>query len=70
MWTQAVAIWWILFTSNYILWIVGAIVLGLETAMVYPTLQAAISDIAHPDWRSSAMGVYRLWRDSGYALAH
>lgn len=68
MWTQAVAIWWILFASNYVLWIVGAIVLGLGTAMVYPTLQAAISDVAHPDWRASAMGVYRLWRDSGYAF--
>lgn len=36
--------------------------------MVYPTLQAAISDVVHPDWRASAMGVYRLWRDSGYAF--
>ncbi|MEX2461405.1 MAG: MFS transporter [Paenibacillaceae bacterium] len=68
MWTQAAAIWWILFTHDYTLWIVGAIVLGLGTAMVYPTLQAAISDVAHPDWRASAMGVYRLWRDSGYAF--
>lgn len=36
--------------------------------MVYPTLQAAISDVAAPHWRASAMGVYRFWRDSGYAL--
>lgn len=68
MWTQAAAIWWILFANHYVLWIAGAIVLGLGTAMVYPTLQAAISDVAHPDWRASAMGVYRLWRDSGYAF--
>jgi MFS family permease len=68
MWTQAAAIWWILFANNFALWIAGAIVLGLGTAMVYPTLQAAISDVAHPDWRASAMGVYRLWRDSGYAF--
>ncbi|MEB3101049.1 MFS transporter [Ferviditalea candida] len=68
MWTQAVAIWWILFAGSFPLWILGAIVLGLGTAMVYPTLQAAISDVAHPDWRASAMGVYRLWRDSGYAF--
>lgn len=68
MWTQAAAIWWILFAGSYSLWILGAILLGLGTAMVYPTLQAAISDVAHPDWRASAMGVYRLWRDSGYAF--
>jgi len=36
--------------------------------MVYPTLLAAISDLAHPSWRASALGVYRLWRDSGYAF--
>jgi MFS family permease len=36
--------------------------------MVYPTLLAAVSDVAHPDWRASAVGVYRLWRDGGYAL--
>jgi predicted MFS family arabinose efflux permease len=35
--------------------------------MVYPTLLAAIGDVAHPSWRASALGVYRLWRDSGYA---
>jgi hydroxyacylglutathione hydrolase len=39
----------------------------LGTALVYPTLLAAVSDVAHPDWRASAVGVYRLWRDSGYA---
>jgi MFS family permease len=42
--------------------------LGLGTALVYPTLLAAISDVAHPDWRASAVGVYRLWRDGGYAI--
>jgi MFS family permease len=40
----------------------------LGTALVYPTLLAAISDVAHPEWRASAVGVYRLWRDSGYAI--
>src|SRR5260221_2995025 len=39
--------------------------LGLGTALVHPTLLAAISDVAHPDWRASAVGVYRLWRDRG-----
>src|SRR5690348_1731484 len=42
--------------------------LGLGTALVYPTLLATIADVAHPDWRASAVGVYRLWRDSGYAI--
>jgi MFS family permease len=42
--------------------------LGAGTAMVYPTLLAAIGDVAHPAWRASAVGVYRLWRDSGFAV--
>jgi MFS family permease len=46
----------------------GATLLGLGTAMVYPTLLAAIGDVAHPSWRASAVGVYRLWRDLGYAV--
>ncbi|MDE1988833.1 MAG: MFS transporter [Betaproteobacteria bacterium] len=46
----------------------GAVLLGLGTAMVYPTLLAAIGDVAHPTWRASAVGVYRLWRDLGYAV--
>mgnify|MGYP000259451079 FL=1 len=49
-------------------WIGSAALLGLGTAMVYPTLLAAIGDVAHPSWRASAVGVYRLWRDSGYAV--
>lgn len=68
MWVQALSIWWILFSGEYSYWVVGAIALGIGTAMVYPTLQAAISDVAHPTWRASSMGVYRLWRDSGYAF--
>ena len=42
--------------------------LGIGTAMVYPTLLAAIGDVAHPSWRASSVGVYRLWRDLGYAI--
>jgi MFS family permease len=49
-------------------WTLTMSLLGLGTALVYPTLLAAVSDVAHPDWRASAVGVYRLWRDSGYAL--
>lgn len=49
-------------------WAVASVLLGLGTAMVYPTLLATIGDVAHPSWRASAVGVYRLWRDSGYAI--
>jgi MFS family permease len=46
----------------------GQVLLGVGTAMVYPTLLAAIGDVAHPSWRASSVGVYRLWRDLGYAV--
>jgi MFS family permease len=49
-------------------WLAAAVLLGAGTAMVYPTLLAAISDVAHPSWRATAVGVYRLWRDSGFAV--
>jgi MFS family permease len=49
-------------------WALTMGLLGLGTALVYPTLLAAVADVAHPDWRASAVGVYRLWRDSGYAI--
>jgi MFS family permease len=49
-------------------WAAAAVALGVGTAFVYPTLLAAIGDVAHPTWRASAVGVYRLWRDSGYAI--
>jgi len=49
-------------------WTAAAALLGVGTAMVYPTLLAAVGDVAHPSWRGSAVGVYRLWRDSGYAV--
>jgi len=48
-------------------WAVGAATLGLGTALVYPTLIARVSDLAAPAWRASAIGVYRLWRDLGFA---
>ena len=68
MLTQAVAIGWIAATSGFTPWALGALVLGAGTAMVYPTLLAAIGDVAHPRWRASAVGVYRLWRDGGFAV--
>src|SRR5207248_8791251 len=48
--------------------VIGAILLGLGTAMVYPSLLAAVSDVAHPAWRARALSVYRSWRDLGYAV--
>ena len=49
-------------------WLAAAVVLGLGTAMVYPTLLAAVGDVAHPAWRARSVGVYRLWRDGGFAV--
>jgi MFS family permease len=68
MLTQAAAIAWIAATSGFWPWALGASVLGAGTAMVYPTLLAAIGDVAHPSWRARAVGVYRLWRDAGFAI--
>ncbi len=68
MWLQAVGIWMIVWVMDFGLQVTAAVLLGVGTAMVYPTLLAAIGDIAHPEWRASAVGVYRLWRDLGYAV--
>lgn len=68
MLTQASAIAWIAATSGFWAWALGAVVLGAGTAMVYPTLLAAIGDVAHPSWRARSVGVYRLWRDGGFAV--
>jgi MFS family permease len=68
MWTQAAGIVVIALGSTFSLFAAGAVLLGLGTAMVYPTLLAAIGDVAHPSWRASSVGVYRLWRDMGYAV--
>ena len=68
MWTQAIGIAVIALSGSFAVAIAGAILLGAGTAMVYPTLLAAIGDVAHPSWRASSVGVYRLWRDLGYAF--
>jgi MFS family permease len=67
MLVQAVGIWLTVLRHTYAVWIIGAVLQGLGTAMVYPTLLAAIGDVAHPEWRASVLGVYRFWRDLGYA---
>jgi MFS family permease len=68
MWVQALGIWLIALAHAFAPWLLGSFLLGLGTALVYLTLLAAVSDVAHPEWRASAVGVYRLWRDGGYAL--
>jgi MFS family permease len=68
MWVQALGIWVIVAGKSMGGWLGGAVLLGLGTALVYPTLLATISDVAHPEWRASSVGVYRLWRDGGYAV--
>jgi MFS family permease len=68
MWTQAAAIAFIAAARGFWPWAAGALLLGAGTAMVYPVLLAAIGDVAHPAWRASAVGVYRLWRDGGFAI--
>jgi MFS family permease len=65
---QAGGIWLTVLVPSYAAWILGAVLQGLGTAMVYPTLLAAIVDHAHPTWRASSLGVYRFWRDLGYAV--
>ena len=65
---QAIAIAMIAATTGFGSWALGAALLGAGTAMVYPTLLAAIGDVAHPLWRARSVGVYRLWRDGGFAV--
>jgi len=68
MWLQAVGILAVALASAFAGFALGAALLGVGTAMVYPTLLAAIGDVAHPTWRAASIGVYRLWRDLGYAV--
>ncbi len=68
MLTQAAAIGLVATSSTFAGFAAAAVLLGVGTAMVYPTLLAAIGDVADPRWRASAVGAYRLWRDAGYAV--
>lgn len=67
LWVQAIGIVLVVLVQGFALWVGAAVLMGVGTALVYPTLLAAVSDVAHPEWRASAVGVYRLWRDGGYA---
>jgi MFS family permease len=68
MWVQAAGIASVIVSDGFAGFAFGGMLLGAGTAMVYPTLLAAIGDVAAPAWRASSVGVYRLWRDLGYAV--
>ena len=65
---QAVALALAAAADGFGVWAAAAVLLGTGTAMVYPTLLAAIGDVAHPAWRARSVGIYRLWRDGGFAV--
>jgi MFS family permease len=65
---QAFALAVVAAAHSFAVWSLAAILLGVGTAMVYPTLLAAIGDVAHPTWRARAVGTYRFWRDLGFAV--
>jgi MFS family permease len=65
---QAAALALLAATEGFPIWAIAAVLLGAGTAMVYPTLLAAIGDVAHPTWRARSVGIYRLWRDGGFAV--
>jgi MFS family permease len=68
MWVQALGLALTAIKSDFAWWIVGSVLLGVGTAMVYPSLIAAVSDASQPMWRARSLSVYRFWRDSGYAV--
>ena len=68
MWTQAAGLFLTAATHSFGWWLLASVLLGLGTAMVYPTLIASVSDASHPSWRARSLSVYRFWRDLGYAL--
>jgi len=65
---QAGALGMVAAGHSFGIWLAAAVLLGAGTAMVYPTLLAAIGDVAHPLWRARSVGIYRLWRDGGFAV--
>ena len=68
MWIQSAGLFLTAATHRFEWWLVGSLLLGLGTAMVYPSLIAAVSDASHPTWRARSLSVYRFWRDLGYAI--
>ncbi|MDG4908538.1 MFS transporter [Mesorhizobium sp. WSM4898] len=68
MWVQAAGLLLTAMTRDFGWWVLASLLLGLGTAMVYPSLIAAVSDASHPSWRARSLSVYRFWRDLGYAI--
>lgn len=68
MWVQAAGLFVTALTRHFEYWLIGSLLLGIGTAMVYPSLIAAVSDASHPSWRARSLSVYRFWRDLGYAI--
>ncbi|RNJ47909.1 MFS transporter [Methylocystis hirsuta] len=68
MWVQSAGLFLTAGTGEFQYWLIGSLLLGLGTAMVYPSLIAAVSDASHPSWRARSLSVYRFWRDLGYAI--
>jgi MFS family permease len=68
MWVQATGLLLTAVTHTFGWWFVASVLLGIGTAMVYPTLIASVSDASHPAWRARSLSVYRFWRDLGYAI--
>jgi MFS family permease len=68
LFVQAAGIAVIALTTTFSSWATAAVILGAGTALVYPTLLAAVGDQAHPAWRATSLGVYRFWRDAGFAV--
>ena len=68
MWVQAGGLFLTAATRSFGWWFLASVLLGLGTAMVYPTLIASVSDASHPSWRARSLSVYRFWRDLGYAI--
>lgn len=68
MLTQAAGMAVVAPSAEFTGWALGAVLLGAGTAMVYPALLAVVGDVAHPSWRGRAIGIYRVWRDLGYAF--
>ncbi len=68
MWVQAAGLFLTALTRHFEYWLLGSLLLGIGTAMVYPSLIAAVSDASHPTWRARSLSVYRFWRDLGYSI--